>query len=501
MSEPLLGKYRILGPLASGGMGEVLLARYEGPAGVAKRVVIKRVLPHLSRDEAFVRLFLREARLAAMLSHPNIVQLFELGQENDTYFLVMEYVHGRTLRHVLRALHDRGRLMTPVLSARICAQLLAGLDHAHQLKDERGEPTPVVHQDVSPENILIGYDGSVKILDFGIAEAANLTTAPRVIRGKAGYLAPERLTGARADPRGDIYAAGVVLDELLRGRAPDEGPPNAPYLAEVPAALIKVVSMATHADRSLRYARAGDMVEALEDAIVQEAQRSHAGRLADLMNDLFPVEERQTLPADTSNPVQTPVATTLPVTSALQELTVVARPSRETGGSTITVKNVPVVWLGGGVLVGLLVVLGVWLAPPPRNATGPAVITPAAPNPIAAAPGPSAPAEAPLPPIAPAPPPPAAAVPESPAALPAEVPTRKPASAAAHGTISFRVRPYADVFLGKKKLGTTPFGSVELPVGTYVFTLVNAELGVRKPAKATVSAGVETQVREDLIAR
>ena len=195
-----LGKYRLYHHLASGGMGEVFLARHEGPAGFAKNVVVKRILGGIASDETFVTMFLNEARLAAMIEHPNVVQIFDLGLEGDTYFIAMEYIHGRSLRQVRRRLAELKRAFPSVLAARICSQVLQGLHYAHTLSDEHGQPLQIVHRDVSPDNVLIGFNGVTKVVDFGIAKAAvNVsTTRAGAVKGKFAYMAPEQITGKAA---------------------------------------------------------------------------------------------------------------------------------------------------------------------------------------------------------------------------------------------------------------------------------------------------------------
>ncbi|WP_224247840.1 serine/threonine protein kinase [Hyalangium gracile] len=247
MSDDRLGKYRLLKLLATGGMGEVFLARQEGPAGFAKTVVVKRMLTHLGRDPKFVEMFLNEARLAAQLSHPNVVQIFELGEHNGAYFIAMEFIHGMNLRAIKRRTEER-RMEVPVgFAAWICAQALKGLHYAHTLTDELGAPQHIVHRDVSPDNVLVGFNGIVKMVDFGIAKASTSisTTGAGTVKGKYAYMAPEQLSGHPADPRTDVYAMGVVLYELLAGERPFTGTSE--------AALVKAILQ--DAPRPLREVR------------------------------------------------------------------------------------------------------------------------------------------------------------------------------------------------------------------------------------------------------
>jgi serine/threonine protein kinase len=223
--QQTIGKYRILKHLATGGMGEVFLARQDGLRGFTKVVVVKRLLAQYARDPAFLEMFLNEARLAAQLHHPNIVQVFDLGEEQGQFFIAMEFVHGASLRVVKQKLSDAGRTFEPTMAAFLCAQALNGLQHAHALRDDAGQLLRLVHRDVSPDNLLVGFDGVVKVVDFGIAKASASvsTTTTGTVKGKFAYMAPEYLAGDPIDGRADVYSMGVVLYELLSGTRPFRG--------------------------------------------------------------------------------------------------------------------------------------------------------------------------------------------------------------------------------------------------------------------------------------
>jgi eukaryotic-like serine/threonine-protein kinase len=286
MTEAQLGKYRLLKLLATGGMGEVLLARQEGPAGFMKTVVVKRMLTHLGRDPKFVEMFLNEARLAAQLSHPNIVQIFELGEQDGTYFLAMEFIHGVNLRFIKRRF-DEQQLRVPILfAAWACAQALKGLHHAHTLTDESGASLNIVHRDVSPDNILVGFNCTVKMVDFGIAKASTSisTTGAGTFKGKFAYMAPEQLSGQPADPRSDIYAMGVLLFELVGGGRPfkgssegelvkcilqDEPRPLRELRPDVPEELEETIRRAMARNPAERFSSAEAMSSVLESFIIR----------------------------------------------------------------------------------------------------------------------------------------------------------------------------------------------------------------------------------------
>jgi serine/threonine-protein kinase len=220
VAAEIFGKYQLLHKLATGGMGEVWLARQSGPAGFDRFVAVKRLLPNLAENNEFVQMFLDEARLVARLTHPNICQVYEFGSEKGMYYLSMEYMHGEPLSSLLeRSLKEKKPIDTGLV-AYIIAQALDGLHFAHERKDEHGVPLGIVHRDISPSNIFVTYDGTVKLLDFGIAKAAHrLTqTVAGAIKGKFGYIAPEVYRGETIDRRVDLFAMGVVLWELLLRR-------------------------------------------------------------------------------------------------------------------------------------------------------------------------------------------------------------------------------------------------------------------------------------------
>lgn len=216
-----LGKYTLIERIGVGGMAEVWLARASGPGGFAKSCVVKMVRPGVDQAR-FTRMFIDEARLAALLNHPNIVQIFDFGEESGKLFIAMEFIQGRTLRALMRKTTDKGIRLPLEHSARILSGVLQGLEHAHSLTDQTGQPLNVIHRDVSPENIMVGYSGAPKLVDFGIAKAVLSTDRTRDGRakGKLTYMAPEQLLGQPLDHRVDLYAAGVVLYELACGRHP-----------------------------------------------------------------------------------------------------------------------------------------------------------------------------------------------------------------------------------------------------------------------------------------
>jgi serine/threonine protein kinase len=261
-------------------MAEVYLARATGAAGFEKRVAIKRVHPHHAVDEGFGSMLLDEAKLSVLLSHRNIVQTLDLVRVDGAYVIVMEHVEGYDAHQVLDALRRTGHLFPIDLAAHIIAEVCRGLDYAHRHRDEQGEPTGIVHRDVSPQNVLLSFAGEVKITDFGIAKSKSRRSdsQPGIIKGKYFYMSPEQAWAEPVDHRSDIFSAGIVLWELLVGERLHEASPiqsllDAVRRAEVPAPsslrtdvpeeLDTIVARATAVRLAERYADAGTMAGAL----------------------------------------------------------------------------------------------------------------------------------------------------------------------------------------------------------------------------------------------
>lgn len=312
----VLGRYQVLGKLAQGGMAEVYLARQVGPGGYQKLVVTKRVRPHLSRDDDFVGMFVNEARLAAMINHPNVVQIFDLGEEpsfdaanaeGSDWFLAMEYLDGRDMLQVGRACRSHNKAVPFDVTARIIADACAGLEHAHNLKGADGRSLDLVHRDMSPENIIITFEGQVKVVDFGIAKAADnsIRTQAGQIKGKLGYVAPEAILGKPVDGRADIFAIGATLYLFLSGRPAFTGqspmeiferslkPPPSPQEVNprVPPALDEICMKALHQDRDKRYRTAGEVRAALDAYLTSTGRPLGAPQLSQFMRILFPPDK------------------------------------------------------------------------------------------------------------------------------------------------------------------------------------------------------------------
>src|ERR671936_1747118 len=297
MTAPI-GKYKLVRLIASGGMAEVYLARQAGAAGFEKLVCLKRILPHLARDRQFVEMFLNEARLAARLDHPNIVSIFDLGEANGNYFIAMEFIDGPSLRAVAKRAHERGERLPIAEVVKIVSMAAAGLHYAHDLAGPDGNPLGLVHRDISPDNILVHRNGMAKVVDFGIAKAANSAGMTRTgtLKGKVAYMPPEQLRGEALDRRVDVFALGVVLYELLGGKRPWEGDSEVSLIGRImtedpqplstlrpdaPPGLVAVVERSLAKDRQARYASCHDLQADLEALLVSLGQTITAARISD----------------------------------------------------------------------------------------------------------------------------------------------------------------------------------------------------------------------------
>lgn len=237
------GDYNLIGRLGFGGMAEVFLAFTAGPGGVRKLCVVKRLHRHLRHTKDFVRMFLDEARLAARLNHPNVVQTYELGEIDGAYFIAMEHLQGQSLDRVMRLRKKGDPKQWYQFIARVIVDALEGLHYAHELKDFDGTPFSIVHRDISPQNILVTYEGISKVLDFGVAKASTQMDATEsgVLKGKCSYVAPEQAYGESIDRRVDLWAMGVVMWEALAGRRLFKAKTNAATLLEVLTSQIPLV--------------------------------------------------------------------------------------------------------------------------------------------------------------------------------------------------------------------------------------------------------------------
>jgi serine/threonine protein kinase len=304
-SSPVwFGKYKLLERIAVGGMAEVFLAVRPGLEGFEKTLAIKRIRPHLSNEDAFTKMFLFEAKLAAQLQHPNIVQIYDLGKINSSYFIAMEYVSGRDMSRVIPKA-EKSAIQFPLeYSLAIGAEVLDGLSYAHTKTDDFGQPLHIVHRDITPENIMVGWNGNVKILDFGIAKATTQTDHTRAgeIKGKLSYMSPEQGMGKVLDERSDVFALGVVLYEWITGYKLFTGEnemailksiidgriyPPTYFKEDIPEAVEHILMKALAKDREERYQTARDMQFDVQAFLHDLDFTPTSAHLATFMRQLF----------------------------------------------------------------------------------------------------------------------------------------------------------------------------------------------------------------------
>ncbi len=320
-SPSKFGKYELIRRIGVGGMAEVFLARTTVAQGLAKDLVIKKIHPAFARSRQFVSMFVDEAKIALSLNHPNIVQVFDFGAVGDTYFLAMEFVEGMDLLRLVQESAKEKRSVPIPLAAYIMQQVAKGLDYAHRKTDNYGEPLGIVHRDISQQNILVSWDGGVKIVDFGIARARDIQEEEGVIKGKFAYMSPEQARGEPVDCRSDVFSAGVVLFELVCGRPLFTGKGKGVlekvkagaiarpryFKPNLPKSLEDVILKALAFHRDDRFQTARDMQHALRRFQFQNAQNEDdlvdSGALAQFVNTVVPATtRRQARPPGSTTP-------------------------------------------------------------------------------------------------------------------------------------------------------------------------------------------------------
>ncbi len=336
----VIGKYQLCFRLASGGMARVYLARIQGPAGFEKLVALKRIHSHLADQPEFIEMFLDEARIASRINHPNICQVFDFGNDQGAYYISMEFLMGETAGRLAGALNKRDDVDVDrwgCIAARVVAEAAEGLHAAHELKGDKGESMQVVHRDVSPHNIFVTYDGAVKVVDFGIASAANRlhTTNEGTLKGRWPYMAPEQIQGGAIDRRVDIWALGVTLWEMLTRRRLFKRKNDAetimavvygrfPTPSEVvpglPKELDAVVMKALERDPERRFQTAREMGQALNQAITDHGKATGNAEISNLMDELFADRrERRTMMIEQARTMQSGVVHPSPVEESVAE--------------------------------------------------------------------------------------------------------------------------------------------------------------------------------------
>lgn len=298
------GKYRIIGQIGKGGMADVFLGAAAGPLGVSKPVVIKMLQSAARNDPVLSRMFLDEARLAARLSHPNVIHTYDIGEDNGALFLAMEYLEGKTLGQLCGALAKRSGLVDVAMACHLVVEVLEGLDYAHELCEFDGRALGIVHRDVSPQNVFVTFDGRVKVLDFGIAKTTSREsqTERGVLKGKVRYMAPEQASGSEVNRRADLFSTGVLLWELLTGERLHRGETTAVLLRIVTEAsprvssrrpdidpeLDEIVAVALARNPDARFHTAAEMANTLTDYLSRRGLAVRSGDVVSLLQSLFP---------------------------------------------------------------------------------------------------------------------------------------------------------------------------------------------------------------------
>ncbi|HEY2746731.1 MAG TPA: protein kinase [Polyangia bacterium] len=506
------GKYELVSRLAAGGMAEIFLARTKSIQGFEKYLVIKRILGHRTQDPEFVRMFLDEARVAATLDHPNIVQIYDVGHVDNEYFIAMEYLRGHNLIEIVRAGAKLGYAKPPLEHVvSILTQCCAGLHYAHDKRDFEGRSLEIVHRDVTPQNVVVSFDGSVKVVDFGIAKAATreVETLAGTLKGKIGYMSPEQCRGAPVDRRSDIFAVGIILFELTTGKRlyherSDfdtlkkiiEGPVPSPrdLLPFYPAFLNAIVVRCLQKNADDRYQTARDLHSDL-DAFARDNQLvTGTVPLSQYMERIYADELATHKSADAAA-----MATAAQVTMTGSSSSYLGEASRRTSSPMATplaaarkqhflrlglqaAIAVMLVLLGGGVVF--------WKTKHDdvsRQTAAPltaAAAVPAA-QPVAVAPGAA---------VAPKAGAPAAAVPPTGAAVAAApVPSApahsRPAARPGDAHITVASEPRCELLVDGVPYGATPLIDLAVPAGKHTIVLLNSAANVRETKKVQLREG------------
>lgn len=308
MKKPIsFGKYYLLDRINVGGMAEVFKAKTFGVEGFERLLAVKRILPNIAEDEEFIAMFIDEAKISVQLQHANIAQIFDLGKVDDAYFIALEYVRGKDLRAIFDRLRQRGEVMPIPQACYVVMQVCEGLDYAHNKRDSQGRELHLVHRDISPQNVLVGYEGEIKLIDFGIAKAAGKAskTQAGILKGKFGYMSPEQVRGLPIDRRSDIFSVGIVLYEQLTGerlfmgesdfstlekvRNVDILPPSS-YNRKIPEELERISLKALAKDPEDRYQNAIDLHDDLQAFLYTKGELYSRKDLAAWMKRMFPAE-------------------------------------------------------------------------------------------------------------------------------------------------------------------------------------------------------------------
>jgi eukaryotic-like serine/threonine-protein kinase len=301
------GKYLLLDRISVGGMAEVYKAKSYGVEGFEKIIAIKRILPSMGEDRDFIKMFIDEAKIAGQLAHSNICQIFELGRIDGSHFIAMEFIWGKDLLQIQNRLRKSKQLMPVAMACYSLSRVCEGLDYAHRKKNQLGKPMEIVHRDCSPQNVLVSYEGEVKVIDFGIAKASSSTTRTQagVLKGKFGYMSPEQVRGLPLDRRSDIFALGTMLFECLTGTRLFQGETDFATLEKVrnvtmpsprslnsaiPEVVEKIIMKALTRDPDERYQWCSEMQAELQSFLMSQSSVFTAKTMAAAVREMFAAE-------------------------------------------------------------------------------------------------------------------------------------------------------------------------------------------------------------------
>ncbi|MCL2178520.1 MAG: serine/threonine protein kinase [Proteobacteria bacterium] len=485
-----LGNYRLVQLLAQGGMGEVYLACQEGPEGFLKEVVIKCMLKHLAEDQGFVDLFLNEARLAVLLQHPNIVQTLELNRAEDSWFIVMEHVRGCSLKSCIRRAKKNRRRIPEAIAVWLIAEALQGLHFAHNLSDGKGRPLGILHRDVSPDNLLLSWEGAVKLVDFGISKARfrHVSLPTGGPKGKFPYMAPEYFVGKHAlDVRSDVYSMGVTLHELLTLELPDCVPkdresvatPRMVYepRAELSKELNDILFRALNPNPGERWSSAAQMAEVLIQSLIAKGQNVHASTVSAWMRDFWDLKPDETF-FELETPSEISLADTedggrfvgtevlqAPGEVAKQALALSIRPRRTPRQNFMRGLATTSFFISIGLLYWVVISSPREL--PLQPPTAMAVLSPFPAN----SPGTQ---ESPIPEV-----------------VFEKKSSHKPPASERPGFVRIKAAPDTIVSYRGKRLGKTPMGLLKLPAGRVRLHVRNKQLGISKSYRVHIKPGEE----------
>ncbi len=552
MTENMFGKYELLKKVGTGGMAELFLARQTGIEGFEKLIVIKRILPHLTDSRhsgQFVQMLLDEARLAAQLSHPNIIQIYDLGRVGDQYFIAMEYINGVDLSQILKREMERGGYVPVEHVVKIATYVCEALSYAHKRTDDRGRPLRVVHRDVSPHNVLIAFDGGIKLTDFGIAKASSqmLKTQVGTIKGKWAYMSPEQCAGRQVDHRSDIFSVGVLIYQLTTRMLPFAGKTEKSFMQSIlsdspappsahregyPRGLEVILQRALSRDPDQRYPDALELQVALEGFLMEQKAVSNSTLISEyvrgLFSDLIEIQAKASpdgrtatvegildalevsssiryvvppLPAGRAEePVSPPVEAEEP-TSPTRRLKkkgdgtyVLVTPSQVISRPWVRVRTA-VESLGsrarrlllvGSVLACVLVLIAVFAGRSPDRAGQYLPVM------LILDAWKQAASRVSLPE------PPAGGETGKPERRPRKPPRKKVVPATGKGTLTVNTRPWSEVWVDGRKLGLTPLAYKELPAGRHKLVLRNPRLKLKKTVWIRIQPGKPTELEVDL---